>query len=380
MGKKLVICFDGTWNKPDDSAASDEQVESNVRRIYEAVDLEAHDEARKDESCKYYHKGVGTTGNKWLQVIQGCFGSGLEENMVDGYRFLVNRYIPGAEVYIFGFSRGAYTARSLVGMINNCGIVKDADKVDHAYELYRDREPTSAPWGAAAQDFRQTHAHPREQVKFLGVWDTVGARGLPDLDWGLADIYNPWRYGFHDTTLSSIVDNAYHAVAIDEHRKTFCPTLWTGEPKGKQKVEQVWFAGAHADVGGGYDDRRLSDVALLWMAQKAKDCGLPLDEATLRDGLKPNFIRGDVHDSFRDFTRGRVEDKHRFRRPICRPGDGLASDMLHWSVPLFYRGNPHFRPQNEGFEAALIEGRLTTPTSGGLDCPDQTVLAAAQPS
>ena len=196
------------------------------------------------------------------------------------YQFLVDRYEPGDELFFFGFSRGAFTARSLAGLVRNSGILRreHRDKVKDAYDLYRSRKPDDEPSAQAAKAFRDAYSHPDADITFVGVWDTVGALGIP------SGVLQPpllnKRWSFHDTTLSRKVKNAYHAISIDERRRPFAPTLWVQkpneEPPADQTVAQVWFAGVHSDVGGGYDDPSLSEIPLRWIAARAQECGLVL--------------------------------------------------------------------------------------------------------
>ncbi|HEY3643698.1 MAG TPA: DUF2235 domain-containing protein, partial [Gammaproteobacteria bacterium] len=188
-------------------------------------------------------------------------------------------------LFLFGFSRGAYTARSLAGLIRNSGILKDeyAEKYADAYELYRDRTDATHPSAAQSIQFRQRYAWPDFNIRMIGVWDTVGALGIPV----------PFQLGkdeneFHDTDLSSHVDFAYQALAIDERRKPFVPCVWNKQPTSpaSQVLEQAWFAGVHCNVGGGYQDTGLSDCALDWMWQRAAKVGLKL-EATAKSAPDP---------------------------------------------------------------------------------------------
>jgi uncharacterized protein (DUF2235 family) len=217
-------------------------------------------------------------------LLGGITGAGIDKNIKDIYTFLILNYEPGDEIYLFGFSRGAYTARSIGGLIRNCGILKPEyiELVDKAYELYRARDEYTKPESDMMVGFRKQYA--REEVtpiKFIGVWDTVGSLGIP-LPW--YRVLNMKRYQFHDVTLSSSVENAYHALAIDERRKLFAPALWKlsetvkNNPDHPQQVEQRWFSGVHSNVGGGYADTGLSDLALKWLSAQAHKVGLCYDE------------------------------------------------------------------------------------------------------
>ena len=229
----------------------------------------------------HYEPGVGTRPHE--RILGGAFGAGLSRNVRDCYAWLIENYEPGDELFLFGFSRGAFTARSLAGLIRNSGILRPEFRamVPDAYQLYRSRKPEHAPGEDRAIAFRERYSHPDAEIAFVGVWDTVGALGIPIS--GLRPPLLSRRWTFHDTTLSRFVQNAYHAVSIDERRRPFVPTLSVHKqlpsgdvdpPPAHQTVSQVWFAGVHSDVGGGYPDPALSEIPLLWMAGHARACGL----------------------------------------------------------------------------------------------------------
>lgn len=304
--KRLILCCDGTWNTADQAAVEEKAVDGGrgdgktLERLCptNVVKL-AYRIAKADGAIPqiiFYDHGVGT-GNVVDRLLGGAFGHGLVDNVYDAYRFLVANYARDDAVYLFGFSRGAFTARSLAGMIRKCGIL-DRDSIDQyvkAHELYRD--PRIGVDDPVAREFRTRHSIVGDApvpIEFLGVWDTVGALGVPvrPLRW-----ISGARHRFHDTELSASVRRACHALAIDERRAPFEPTLWTCEPKPGQRVEQVWFCGAHSDVGGGYPDSGASDIPLRWMIDRAAEAGLLFDAALYRperlvaDPLSP------LHDS-----------------------------------------------------------------------------------
>lgn len=282
--KRLIVCSDGTWS------TQDQRCPTNVVKLHRAL-AEVGADGAPQLSC--YVQGVGTS--TWQRLAGGAFGWGLSQNVKQGYRFLVEHFEPGDELYFFGFSRGAYTARSLAGLVRNAGVLRaeHAGKVDDAYSLYRDRD--KHPRGEEAARFRAAHSH-ESRVRCIGVWDTVGSLGIPLTGLHLFKLVNrPWQ--FHDTDLSSHVDAAYHAMAIDERRGPFSPTLWSKQPpSGRQEVEQVWFSGVHSDVGGGYPDDDLADIALLWMVERARRCGLAVQDPPDTDPR----IDGRMHDSYTD--------------------------------------------------------------------------------
>lgn len=269
--KRWIVCADGTWNQPeqtDQGTASP----TNVAKLAGAV--LPYDQNGVSQTV-FYHVGVGERAGKLDHFFGGLLGAGLSKNILDLYLFLVLNYLPGDELFLFGFSRGAYTVRSLAGLIRNSGILKNeyAIKYKEAYDLYRQRAEGTHPTAPQSVEFRKQFAWPDFNIKFIGVWDTVGALGIP------SHKLPPKRFEFHDVQLSSHVDYAYQALAIDEKRKPFIPTLWEKQSNSpeSQVLEQVWFPGVHCNVGGGYKNTGLSDCALDWMCRKAELCGLALD-------------------------------------------------------------------------------------------------------
>jgi uncharacterized protein (DUF2235 family) len=281
--KRIVLCADGTWNSPETDTPT------HVMRLARGI---AEADAAGNKQVVFYDWGIGADGDR---LKGGMTGSGIDRNIMDCYRFLVHNYESGDALYLFGFSRGAYTVRSLGGFIRNCGVLKrsHADRIPEAFELYRRRPKSSEPESAAAQGFRARFAvADRTEIEFVGVWDTVGALGIPAPFIGTL---GEARYLFHDTEPSSIVRHARHALAIDEHRLDFEPALWTEKPS--VDIQQVWFAGGHSDIGGGYRDRALGDYAASWMVGEADACGLRFAKHFV-DDLKPDF-RGKQHDEYR---------------------------------------------------------------------------------
>lgn len=268
--KRILICCDGTWNRPD-QVHDGEVCASNVTKIARCV---ASVDPRGIQQLMFYDKGVGTGHLDRLRG--GAFGWGIKKKILDAYRFLIINYESGDELFFFGFSRGAYTVRSTFGLIRNSGLLKPefAHKLPDAYALYRRRDDASRPDAVESELFRRSYSR-EPRAKFIGVWDTVGALGLPV--GGLLQFINK-RWSFHDMTLSSWVDNAFQALAIDERRKPFQPSIWEQSAKANgQVLEQVWFAGVHSNVGGSYPQSGLSDITLLWMMAKAEACGLAID-------------------------------------------------------------------------------------------------------
>ncbi len=303
--RNLIVCADGTWNTPDQKE-NDIPVPTNVVKIFNCV---AKSDKDGREQLKYYHPGVGTDGRWWEKLAGGSVGVGLGKNIRSAYKWLCEHYRPGDRIYLFGFSRGAYTVRSLAGMVGKCGLLDldglDSDelwsRVKRAYDMGYRKRKSKDEW-AKGWKF-----HPEESIKcgdgekrsyipifFIGVWDTVGALGIPNNLAVLNLLDNIKKYSFHDTKLGCNVVYARHAVAIDEKRASFSPTLWSGVKNGN-RVKQLWFPGVHSNVGGGYIDTGLSDIALKWMVDEAAATGLMFREEMVKQ-IKP-YTLGIIYDS-----------------------------------------------------------------------------------
>ncbi|MDN4474675.1 DUF2235 domain-containing protein [Demequina sp. SYSU T00192] len=263
--KRIVVCCDGTWNKPDQARPT------NVVKIALAVAPRGPDGV---EQRTHYLPGVGTRRGEIIRG--GAFGWGLSRAVREAYTAVADDYEPGDEIFLLGYSRGAYTARSAAGFLRNAGILRPEhrDRLDEAYALYRSRSKSTAPGARKAELFRRSYAYPDLAIRFVGVFDTVGSLGIPGSSIPIVRWFNK-RWSFHDTQLSRSVTAAYQALAIDEQRTTFQPTLWDlPEPAPGQVLEQAWFAGCHSNVGGGAPDTGLSDLALGWIARMAAGQGL----------------------------------------------------------------------------------------------------------
>jgi len=263
MPKRIVFCADGTWQAPMNN--------TNVYRMYKALTVTS-------DQVTYYDDGVGADATGLDRILDGAFGQGLLQKIIDSYTKIAHVYEAGDEIFLFGFSRGAYTARSLGGMIAACGLptgqFTDAC-VAQAFKAYRDpvnRAAILAGLGACGLG--------DAVIRMIGVWDTVGSLGIPAIFGGV----DTKDYGFLDTGLHPDVKNAYQCLAIDEQRAQFPATLWTSAPAPGQTIEQVWFSGCHGDVGGGTlaaggvdAGTRLCDVTMGWMMAKALALGLTMD-------------------------------------------------------------------------------------------------------
>jgi uncharacterized protein (DUF2235 family) len=287
MSKRIAYCSDGTW---DTSAKH-----TNVYKLSKTL-------IRNAGQMVFYDDGVGADGNPISKLLGGAFGTGLWDKIKQGYAQIANSYDPSDPLYLFGFSRGAYTARSLAGMIAICGLPTKnfSDKViETAFNAYR---AVIGDERKELLDSLKDNEMFNAQMTMVGVWDTVGSLGIPAAI-GLSD---PLLYGFLDTKLHPDVHHAYHALAIDEKRSEFQPTLWTSEPSPDQTIEQVWFTGVHSDVGGGEPDdvngaTALSDITLAWMLSKASALGLQIDPAMSANyslPMDPKFALDTLHSSW----------------------------------------------------------------------------------
>lgn len=366
--RRLVLFLDGTWNEDQDET----KPATNVVRLREALKIGVDRALREQgerpltkraegsvvrgtggepdiEYVVYYDRGVGT-GALSDHLRGGASGEGLDLNVRQAYRFLSHHYRPGDEIFLFGFSRGSFTARSIAGFLFAAGLLTSqhctAENENAAWTYYR-AAPNDRFCGEWYRLQAFTHPYDRLSIRCLGVFDTVGALGIP-LERFRA--FNRERYEFHNTELSTIVDYNFHAVAIDEGRRAFEAALWQ-TPKFKRyasHVEQVWFPGAHADVGGGYSrwDRGeggLQDLPFAWMLRRAAELtGLHLAPAVEADPRDPEVhpvlgvsraeaLRGTIHRPWRVLDRVRAPATRMINQiqPLDRDWTKPVGRMLH---------------------------------------------------
>lgn len=265
--KNIVVFSDGTGQDGGQGH------NTNVYKLFNLI-LD-----RSEEQISFYDKGLGTG---WRKASGNILGRGFAKNVRECYEFIFQNYQNGDNIFLFGFSRGAATVRSLSGFIHNFGILPRSriELIKRAWKIYEIRNHEKRK--KKAKEFIKNNHTMWAEIKFLGVWDTVAALGVPNskIDWMLDRLI---PHGFHDYKLSDSVLNAYHAVAIDDRWKAFHPILFNpldssgqDNQKPKQTLKQVWFMGMHTDVGGGYDQKFLSDIPLEWMVQNAVKHGLLL--------------------------------------------------------------------------------------------------------
>ena len=287
MAKNILVFSDGTGQEGGKGNSS------NVYKVFNRVLDRSH------RQIAFYDRGLGTD---WRKLTGRIGGRGISKNIVECYEFIFSNYEAGDRIYLFGFSRGAATVRSLSGFIHLFGILPKSrsELIKKAYKIYEIRNKEKRTKKAVA--FVAKHHTMWVKIRFLGVWDTVAALGLPfkKLDYILNMI--PFlKHQFHDLSLSESVENAYHALSIDDIRKTFHPTLWDKKIANNQSMTQVWFPGVHSDIGGGYKESGLSDIALEWMVRKAGTHELILHgDDKVEAGPNPD---GTMHDSLGFFRK-----------------------------------------------------------------------------
>ena len=375
MAKNIVFCADGTWKGLGQGNGGDElQADAtNVLRLFAALagavtpeSLRKQDEQEKValgpdggaiQVAKYLH-GVGDSGNAIRKILGGVFGEGFIERIVRGYTFVSRNYQPGDRIYLAGFSRGAYTVRALGGMIVAMGLLPpEAMRADdgshdaakayglgiHVWAEYRRRAGKASTLLGYLEEFKSRRIDPARLlqgvgIEAIGVWDTVGSLGVPLYD--PADAKKIDVFQFADRALSPKVRNGFHAIAIDEQRGDFEPTLWDA----RDGVQQRWFCGAHADVGGGYPTQDLSGFALDWMIGHFKGCGVAISPQ-YQAGHAGDF--GPVHTPYKDPPFDLLP-----HGPRTVPADAL----FHPSVQAYLDRVPDYAPQ--GLAALLKNRRL----------------------
>ncbi len=347
--KKLALFLDGTWNAVGTN--------TNVWRLRS---LCADKDVEGRRQLRYYDSGVNG-------VVGGGWGKGLTENVQEAYNWLVENYDDGDQIFIFGFSRGAHTARSLGGFISICGLLKPGGAlgVDQLYERYRNDDdrtiyklPTFDPTSITLEERWMLKYSRPVAIEMVGVWDTVGALGVPALN--IAG-FSSSALKFHHTGLRKPVRHGFHALALDEHRAKFAPTPWTIRTRADattpapmrpiESVEQRWFVGAHANVGGGCFNDTLAQIPLRWMMQKAAGLGLAFRNELELDG---NGHQGAISDSFKEFLNGAYSwVSGRSYRPVApdpfvvvNGTHARVNETIDDSVFERWRDDSNYRPPN----------------------------------
>ncbi|KAI9783145.1 MAG: hypothetical protein M1816_001596 [Peltula sp. TS41687] len=288
--RTLIVCCDGTWFNSDRGYVKDGlfdngrlQVPSNVTRIARAIRAESE----KDDVSQvvYYQAGLGTGNSLWEKFAGGATGLGLSENCREAYSFLAHNYSIGDHIILIGWSRGAFTVRSIAGLIASIGLLTKKGLVNF-YEVFKDYENCKNPnyrpkfpnvpfenkpkftdpkYATEMENRQLTRLN--ISIKAVAVWDTVGSLGLPRIAWlEKVGISPPNKeYAFYDTRLNNRIENAFQTLALDEQRRPFSPAVWEKSDTSQTNLKQVWFPGDHTNVGGGTDDIELSNITLAWM-------------------------------------------------------------------------------------------------------------------
>jgi uncharacterized protein (DUF2235 family) len=352
--KRLAIFLDGTWNEVDSN--------TNVWRMRALCASKGSD---GKPQLIYYEVGVNG-------FLGGVFGQGLDDNIRLAYEWLVENYNAGDEIFIFGFSRGAYTARSLADLVAELGILKPGSPIGitELFERYKrsdeetiwklkEREASGDLAGLTIEDQWMLKYSQPAKIKVVGVWDTVGSLGLKAFS---INGISRSKFGYLQTGLRIHIQNGYHALAIDEHRADFAPTLWDvrhpkdpkaiiAQPRSLASVEQRWFVGAHANVGGGYQTDLLAQASLRWMMKKAQQNGLTFRGEVTIDG---DALKGAIADSYKEFAYGIYPwiSKPLYRTIGQEPDlrdDGShinVNETIGKSVFDRWRADPMYRPKN----------------------------------
>lgn len=396
MARNLIVLSDGTGN------SSAKLFKTNVWRVYEALDLNGSGQ------IAIYDDGVGTASNKYLAMLGGAFGIGLKRNVLRLYRFLCRNYRTAAEnadgaadrIYAFGFSRGAFTIRVLVGLINSEGLVPADDEralkryARQAYRVYREksyergvslalvgrglRDAWLKLWYAirsferyedvARREFDKEHDRP---FRFLGLWDTVDAYGLPVDELTHAVDKWIWPLEFNEYRLCPLVERACHALSLDDERTSFHPVLWDERGQAPatniadQRISQVWFAGVHSNVGGGYPDDRLSFVSLRWIMNEALKAGLVFNPHSWTHLHDQETILGRLYDSRQGFG-----GYYRYQpRHVETLSMSASNPMIHESVLRRIVAGV------DGYGPVALPGRFDVVTAAGDIVPAAPFIA-----
>lgn len=353
MSRNIVICIDGTG---DEFGACN----SNVVKIYSVLRSDS------DQQISLYHPGLGTMGSPqafgalarwWTKVIGLAFGYGLNGTLAGCYHFLMETYSVGDNIYLFGFSRGAYTARALAAMIHMYGLVQKGNEplIRYVLKMFQKKKRTNDDFALAAQ-FKATFSRSCP-IHFVGVWDTVSSIG-----W----IYDPVSLPF--TALNPDIAVGRQAVSIDERRSSFRQNLWKPDlEKHPQDIVQIWYAGVHSDVGGGYPEAEsgLSKITLQWMLEEAQAHGLLVNQEMMDNVMgvtnpamtKPSFM-GKIHNSLTGpwwllefFPRKHLDMSvtppvWKWKIPMGQSRYIAPGSLIHPSVLKRIAADPTYRPTN----------------------------------
>jgi uncharacterized protein (DUF2235 family) len=414
MSKRIVLFSDGTGN------SSAKAAKTNVWRMFQALNQTGNAQIAK------YDDGVGTSSNKYLAAIGGVFGWGLKRNVIDLYKFVCRNYKASDEIYGFGFSRGSFTIRVLVGLIVDQGLVghRSEAELSHnalaAYRRFRAEEFKSrnpvvpllrwvrdsviafANWirgydpGAAAPNRAPPNSVP---IKFLGLWDTVEAYGMPIAELKRGIDRWIWPMVFDDKSLSPLVERACHALSLDDERTTFHPILWNEVAEAKMiaaaaenptaprvkpgRLTQIWFAGVHSNLGGGYYEDQLSLVSLEWMMHEAAESGLQLDPGAIQQVSETKSPYARIYDSRQGFGAFYRYEPRRTSDQTDAADEGILPIVDSSVILRMACGSDHYAPITlpSRFWVMAPDGSLLPMHGpGGRPELDNTKAAVASPA
>ncbi len=385
MSKNIILCADGTGNRggytPD----------SNVYKIYNSIDI--HKDG--NEQIIFYDNGVGTAKNKYLRAASGAFGFGFGHNVRDLYAFLVKNYNPGDQTYLFGFSRGAATIRAFSGFVAACGLInyqKGGQKMG-ARELEKEVKKRFKDYIKISRQSKKKGVipplataseanHGAVQIEFIGVWDTVSALGFPQradvtsigmwvinlllvtLD-RLSDI--PFPHRFYNYDLTDNVDHAYQALSIDDERTSFWPMVWDETARENGSVEQVWFAGMHSNVGGGYNRAGLANVAYEWIMLRGYLHGLEYKSGAKRKAAEDAHVQGRIYNS-RDGAAIFYRYHPREIEKLCKGGGKKHKPRISGKIKIHESVIRRMKERTANYAPGHLPGTFETVTTDDIDC------------
>lgn len=328
MPKNIVIFSDGTGQEGGKGA------NTNIYKLFNMV------EDRTLRQISFYDRGLGTG---WRKLSGNVGGAGISENILECYTFLFEHYEAGDQIYLFGFSRGAATVRSLSSFIHYFGIMPKSrpELIEQAYKIYECEDEVVRK--SKAEQFLSAHHTMWTKIKFLGCYDTVAALGLPVKPLSVLINKIPGlKHKFHNFKLCETVENAYQALAIDDERETFHPILWDADVLPYQTIKQVWFCGMHTDVGGGYDEQAVSDIPLVWMKDMAVNHGLliyPSNAVSINGD-----VNGYMHNSRGEGWTKLYPKKQRFWDPTRKDKPIVHKSVLLRKNNVNNNDNPPYKP------------------------------------
>ncbi|KAF8521484.1 hypothetical protein JB92DRAFT_3277272 [Gautieria morchelliformis] len=395
VAKRIVVCCDGTWQ--DGVVQKHRWQYSNVLKISRILNHQDNRLTPPTPQVVFYQAGVGSEHNFYSEYIEGATGASLAEKVQEAYAFIAHNFQSGDEIFLFGFSRGAYTARMVAAFIashprqGEIGVLdkKDMDHFADIFIAYQKRGKATDPKEIAGYDkvlqpFNNPHAEGRTRadadgdtftIKCVGVFDTVGSLGLPEeLTFSSKRIKD--LFGFSDKRLGSHVQHAFHAMALNETRADFNVAKFEQTPEGRAKgqvLKQVWFAGSHSDIGGGWESHDLSDLSLAWMVSNIEKM-LSLDRTYLDSLPRPVAPWGQQlpHDPATGVFKLATE----IQRTLPTQTDEITHEMVHPSVLYQTIKLPQLMDNvkaNPSLVARLLETEEIIKTHWKYD-PSQSVL------